>query len=242
MDTEFAKVIEQVETCRREIRCSNSGAFFRGHAASHFKLTPSLLRFPIKKDTEHNLYHECYARANHLLVGRTSSWEALSLLQHYGIPTRLLDWTESFAISLFFALSEKDANPHIWIVNAFQLNRESGVSNVPRIIMAGLDKIPDYYDSFIDLNNQNEWPFKKPVFIQIPWTSDRVRAQGGFFTIHSDSKPLDEVSSKYLRKVDIPPEAIAGARRFLEISGISEHTVFPDFVGLAGFLRRRYQL
>ena len=235
-------VIEEVQARRNELGCSRSGAFYRGHSHAAHRLVPSLLRIAVEPDTELNIFHECFARAHHMLSGKASSWEALALLQHYGVPTRLLDWTESFAIALFFAISAPDPEPHLWITNAFRLNKAAGAQGSPRIFVIGLDEVPEYLQCFAHQDRQCMWPYRKPLFVQVPWTSDRVRAQAGFFTIHSDPAPLEEVCPKHVRKVAVPPEALEGARKYLELTGISEHTIFPDFVGLAQFLKRSYGL
>jgi hypothetical protein len=242
MDRFFLELISEVELKREEIRCSRSGAFFRGHSRKEYELVPSLLRRQLRPDTEHNLYHECFARAGNLLARDSTSWERLGFLQHYGIPTRLLDWTESFGVALFFALTGNCSEPHLWIVNAFNLNRELDGIKQPRILLAGLDRMPDYHDCFVRLDSPSPWPFAKPIFLQIPWSTDRLRAQSGFFTFHSDAEPLNKTFPKHVRRVDIPRDAMPGARKFLAHAGITEHTVFPDFVGLAAYLRERYRV
>jgi hypothetical protein len=242
MDQAFLDLIAEVERKRNELRCSRSGAFFRGHGRASYGLVPSLLRNALPPDTEHNLYHEFFARAGHLVSRDATSWERLAFLQHYGVPTRLLDWTESFGVALFFAVHDTPEKPHLWIVNAFLLNRDIEETKQARIMLAGLDAIPDYHNCFIRVEARQTWPYKKPLFMQIPWTTDRLRAQSGFFTFHPDSEPLDRSHKKHARKVEIPEEAISGARKFLAHAGITEYTVFPDFVGLAGFLRQRYRL
>jgi len=215
---------------------------FRGHAAAEYELVPSLLRGDASFEVEHNLFHESYARSRHLLGDRHSSWEALPTLQHHGIPTRLLDWTESFAIALFFALTPEPASPHIWIVNAFRLNQAASFSAVPRIPLIGSDPVPDYEAAFVRVEKRLEWPYRKPIFVQIPWNGSRVSAQQGFFTIHSEPLPLDASCPRWVRKLEVPKEALDGARMFLQIAGINEFAVFPDLQGLGGFLRERYRL
>ena len=238
----LVSLVAEVERKREEIRCSRTGAFFRGHSAANFELVPSLLRKASSPGTEHNLYHECFARAGNLVARDATSWERLAFLQHYGIPTRLLDWTESFGVALFFAIYDRPAHPHLWVANAFLMNRDLDTVSQARIMLAGLDSIPDYHDCFIRVEDRINWPFKKPLFMQIPWNTDRLRAQSGFFTFHPEETPLDEPHKKHVRKIDIPDEAIPGAQKFLTLAGITEHTVFPDFVGLAGFMRQRYRL
>jgi hypothetical protein len=242
MDQPFADFVEAIQNARRRAGCSRSGAFFRGHSNGSHKLIPSLLRKPLDPDAEHNLYYDCYARAQSFIGTHSTSWEVLSLLQHYGVPTRLLDWTESLATALFFALSSSDDGAHVWVLNGYNLNLVVGTSKRPRVYLAGIDSLPDYVDCFVrgDTSDRQRWPYNGPVFLQIPWTTDRVRAQGGFFTFHSDDQPLDVHCKGVASRVDLPPAAIDGARRYLELSGVTEHTVFPDFVGLSRYLRAKY--
>ena len=242
MDSDFLDFIAEVDRKRDEIKCSRSGAFFRGHSNHRYTLVPSLLRRCVRSDTEHNLFHECFARASNLIPRESTSWERLAFFQHYGIPTRLLDWTESLGMALFFALRDNPDKPHIWIANAFRLNKSNKASTQPRIIMPGLDMLPDYHDCFVRVEEAFPWPYSKPIFLQIPWTTERVRAQSGFFTFHSSDEPMEQTCPKYLRRVDVPDSARIGAERFLSNAGINEYTVFPDFVGLAGFLHSRYRL
>lgn len=242
MDAAFLALMVEIEAKRSELKCNHSGAFFRGHSSERYELVPSLLRAQRHPDTEHNLYHECFARANHLLSRDATSWERLAFFQHYGIPTRLLDWTESLGVALYFAVSQTPQRPHLWIMNAFRLNKSNSCASRSRILLAGLDPIPDYHDCFISVEGRLNWPFKLPTFLQIPWTTERLRAQSGFFSFHPSAEPMNQVCPKYLRRVEIPEEAVPGALRFLDLAGINHHTVFPDFVGLAGFMRRRYKL
>jgi hypothetical protein len=242
MDAPFFAVIKEIDKKLKEMGCNRSGAFFRGHSKGSYRLLPSLLRNNLPQNTEHNLYQEFFLRANYLLPREATSWERLAFLQHYGVPTRLLDWTESLGVALFFALLDSPEKAHLWIVNAFRLNQVNDVSPEPRILTAGLDALPDYHDCFASIDNRKTWPYKKPIFLQIPWTTARLRAQSGFFTFHPTSDTLDTLSPQYTRRVEIPNEAFPGVKRFLQLAGITEYTVFPDFVGLAAFLRHRFRL
>jgi hypothetical protein len=143
-------------------------------------------------------------------------------------------------MALFFAADGASDDGHVWIVNAFRLNASNGASASPRILLVGMDELPDYVDCFVRAEERQPWPWSKPIFVQVPWVSDRVLAQQGFFTIHPDETPLDEASPRWVRRVDIPRDALAGARDFLHVAGINASVAFPDLQGLAQHLKGRY--
>ena len=126
---------------------------FRGHSNADHKLIPSLLRANFTSGIEHNLYVDSYVRGRSFMEKANNSWEFLSIMQHFGIPTRLLDWTESLATAIYFALSINYQNPTIWITNPFELNRANKASKIPRILSIGLDNFPDYENCFVKLDN-----------------------------------------------------------------------------------------
>ncbi len=100
--------------------------FFRGHADEDYKLLPSIFREGRKKRDEKSILDEykChlprYTNIKHLDFEK-DRMEILAEMQHQGIPTRLLDWSLSPLIALYFALKEESASNEndacVWVFN-----------------------------------------------------------------------------------------------------------------------------
>lgn len=70
--------------------------WYRGHPDVDHYLLASLLRYKNGLEKEHYLFNTFQKFSDRIFKRRASEWETLFEMQHYGVPTRLLDWTESF--------------------------------------------------------------------------------------------------------------------------------------------------
>lgn len=194
-----------------------------------------------------------------------SSWETLAEMQHHGVPTRLLDWSEVLAVGLYFALNKyyKELNsywnenkkillpfppddvisiitqePSIWVLNPYKLSEKS--TGDLKIWDLTLDKRYDYFDSF--LVNQN-WPFDKAIPMYSPWRNARIASQQGMFTVsgHEKNSLSEQFSSKIIREVKITPmAAIYGVRMLRELLGIDNFMIFRDLDTLGAKVKKQF--
>ncbi len=86
----------------------NTELFFRGHSDVQYKLEPSIYRSNKLISNEHNLFKEFILRTPTDFLNEKSSLEKLVKMQHYGLPTRLLDITTNPLVALYFACNGKD--------------------------------------------------------------------------------------------------------------------------------------
>lgn len=120
-----------------EIGTTLSRSWFRGHGKIIGELTPGIFRdnFPpdqlrLRKDIEFELITKFKLNAPSLESNLPDyedhvSW--LFLMQHHGLPTRLLDWTESVLVALYFAVSEnKKVDGELWAMYPDALNQLRG--------------------------------------------------------------------------------------------------------------------
>ncbi|MBV9790962.1 MAG: FRG domain-containing protein [Chloroflexi bacterium] len=82
----------QLKQAQAELKCSYSGAWYRGVSCSTYALVPKLFRRPLKPEAEANIY-KAYLRTR-MANPQAGSWTHVVDMQHYGTATRLLDWTE----------------------------------------------------------------------------------------------------------------------------------------------------
>ena len=217
--------------------------WYRGHPDVDHYLLATLLRYKNGLVKEKYLFDSFQKFSDRIFKRRTSEWEALFEMQHYGVPTRLLDWTESFGVALFFAAyynkrraSGKDAA--IYLLSPHRLNKYSGINRVYRI--------PEDESNFSYKGiywNQTPFAANAPIAIEPIFINDRMLAQRGMFTVHHDDiKPLENEFPQAVQKVLIPNNIIDAAMDFLSLTNINEYSVFPDLAGIAGYLKKESDL
>mgnify|MGYP003392153166 FL=1 len=153
---EFLEEIENLE--------SNNNLFFRGHEDETYLLEPGVYRKDntTKKNLiEHEdvIYREVISKAPQDFSGK-NTLESLALMQHYGVPTRILDLTESALVALYFACSNSKNDDKNGEVIVFDIPTESvKYYNSDRVtILANLAKCEkDFnYNKFIIDNKISE--------------------------------------------------------------------------------------
>lgn len=102
--------------------------WWRGQSNADWQLVPKIFRLSVKTEDEAHLIHRFVQRAltryeNCPDLGDLAGW--VFLAQHYGLPTRLVDWTESPLVALHFAVTEEsrdDTDGALWVLSPSRLN------------------------------------------------------------------------------------------------------------------------
>lgn len=109
------------------------GIWFRGHSRSRLPLIPRVhraqRRIRGRKQSgsweETNLYEHLRVRVPALQRTYRSAFDWLCMMQHYCVPTRLLDWSESLLPALYFAVKDDpNSTGELIMLNARRLNRD----------------------------------------------------------------------------------------------------------------------
>jgi hypothetical protein len=244
MTYEIQSLDELISMLRERISSDNRILWFRGHRDSQWTLFPSVKR-DYDSDGERNLTHRFRSRAG-VRYERSpeyndlSSW--LALMQHYGLPTRLLDWTRSPMVALFFALegSYRVAEPKdatLWILEPHALNEAQGFEPVTAALNAYM------YDSLIKPAFDHKSPEPGTVAAAMASEIDqRMFVQQGSFTVHSADTPIEQIPlpEQVLSKLRIPSKYVRQMSIDVEICGFRRGDLFPDLQNLADELRTTY--
>ena len=224
---------------------------FRGLSDSNYKLESRLARHGGDfRKLEKHLLRNFKKYAHRSVVEKDSIWHWLSVAQHYGLPTRLLDWTYSPFVAMHFATADIDAydiDGVIWAVNYLKAHEILPEKLNKKLQEEGANvfTVEMLFESIKSLNELEELssdPFT--IFFEPPSIDDRIVNQFAFFSVSSHSNVVLntwlEDKTDIWRKIIISAELKWEIRDKLDQANITERVLFPGLDGLTKWLARHY--
>jgi hypothetical protein len=217
MDTETVNTLPEFITIIQEHSQQSNLLIFRGQPVQG-NLLPSICRGEPEQDTteiERDMIEEFQRMGNSLIPNSNQSkWDLLITAQHFGLKTRLLDWSSNPLIALWFACSgssQEDSFVYLLPADEFQMNSKEGPFEI-----------------------------KQTRVFRPKLNNPRVIAQHGWFTAHRYSQKYkkfvaleknQKIKNKIL-EITIPDGQKINLRKALDRFGINSHVLFPDLEGL----------
>ena len=219
--------------------------WFRGHSDASWEVLPSIWR-QHEAEAERDLTNRFRSRAGirmsrQVAANDYATW--LSIMQHYRLPTRLLDWTRSplvaahFAVEKFRSERQQSTDAAVWVLNPHVLNSvEIAMDLTPPIDSATATEmlVPAFTTSSAESD--------KVAAVMAVEHDLRMFVQQGAFTIHSRRQPLNKQQghSRYLSPILIAASDVPRISSELLACGLTQGDVFPDLENLAHDLRKRW--
>jgi hypothetical protein len=233
-----------------ETDCAGGGQayvrWYRGQPNIEWKLRPSSQRASGKGEAfENNIANDFIMNASVAiprLPGNEDFPKWITIMQHYGLPTRILDWSESPLIALYFAVTQgkefDDVDASFYVLRPDLLNEhELGYGYIYNIEHKTISDL--VFPAFKNYQSNEESADKigacKPLMNDV-----RVYAQHSAFTVHNSKRLLEDINVPILEKIRIPSDAKRKLRRELDLCNIKQRFLFPDLSHITDDLKERY--
>jgi hypothetical protein len=252
-DSNFEKVSDLVGRIRDYNKAASDHAhlryWWRGQPDANWELLPGVYRptfpehdEPSRLEVERHLAQD-FSVESAGLVETSDAMRLYFLQQHYGMPTRLLDWTTNALAALFFAVRDRDKldrDGAVFFMDAYQLavtqkTEPKGISTTHKWFNDALRRIFEW---------RNNLEFPKGIMAVRPAHADqRIGLQRSCFTFHVPDHPkLTVAENDSLLAFGIPSGAKTNILNDLVLLGLDEFSIYGDLDHLALRLRRAYRI
>ncbi len=217
--------------------------WYRGQASKDWPLMPFYLRLEGKQSESTLLKRFKQSAAMLIDTSPKESFDWLFLMQHYGVPTRLLDWSESPLVALYFAVEDIEKHGKedgaLWLLKPSELNKHARINNKEED-----GYIPSFEDEelisySVESLKGNSRIQLLPVATIATRNNARIQAQLGVFTIHHhENIPIEEIGDQsHAIKIVIPSESKERIKMQLSLLGYTKFQLFPELSSIGDIIK-----
>ncbi len=228
--------------------------WFRGQADKTYGLKPGVFRNDFIHESDKNksiplnqlillkerhLFKEFKRRSAGLIPSNIDDIDLYFLQQHYGMPTRLLDWSSNLLVALFFAVQKYDEKDGlVFILDSYKLSNNENYGNPSK-------NNPDLKDSIkIIAEWDDKFKFPKYTFpVSAHYFDSRMLFQRAGFTFHVEQcndlqcNDLLGHKNKPINQICIEGQSKKIIRNELQLMGIDEFFIYGDLENLSKSLK-----
>lgn len=235
--------------------------FFRGHANKDWSLIPGIYRSTTILQKEHTLVHDIIRHCPLEFQNCHSSFEKIVKMQHYELPTRLLDISMNPLVGLYFAVNEDEL--HDGVIHIF-LIKETDLYNFDDVWVNILSRLSFLSNKITNVeSDKNKWKhltrnlatlqepypfltdaseFNKGICVLPKLDNPRIiRQQGAFFLYGMKNGIKEQVADLEVSSIifKIPANKKKDIKNQLDQLGINEKFCFPEIDNVAHYLKEQ---
>ena len=248
---------------------------YRGHSNhKKYKLLPGIFRERVVSpgcttteysQLEFNILNDFISEACRFVkdipVEDIPAW--LEIAQHFGVPTRLLDFTENPLVALYFScIGSPREDATVWILNEPVYNKKIFLEGPLVLTIKSKHMVSKIVSDEIVYQDYQVQHYNNPDYIQWPWIykphyhEERMNLQSSIFMIWgSDRRPLTEFVStnEFMTEETVTNQAnglicniiIPANRKHellnqLNLCGINEKFIYPGMDGIGRYINQKY--
>ncbi len=254
--------IGAVQSLSKELRAihekhPNKVLFYRGHCDDSYEIKPSIYRKVEYLKKEDRLFHEIQCKCTHEFQQCRSNLDKLVKMQHYSLPTRLLDVTSNPLVALYFAANEcqdKKGSLLVFVLDPSDVY----YADAPEVtILANLALLPFEADVETDegkkllihrINGDTSNAYLgdvrlcNTVLCVKPYLNNtRIIRQSGAFLIFGMGNKKEKMADSNIEyyELKIPGDKKDKVMKDLEFLDINKATLFPDIDHVSDYLKSK---
>ena len=207
--SEFIEKIVQLD------KKEGTEVFYRGHANRDWELLPSIFRTPNGVEKEHLLFRDMVAHEPQSFSECKSTLDYLVQMQHYGLPTRLLDMTTNPLVALYFACEQagddldagilSGVRAGLQVINDIVQSAKSIFEADPMRLVKVAEGIMKLVDTLVEANPKTDSEYLVDLMLK-----SVIQNKGEAMAL-SGAMIIPSVDSKAISMVTAIAGAIAGA-------------------------------
>ena len=240
----------------------NYSIWFRGEEDIKWKLRPTIYRNHnlnyYERELTRDFKNQAYTFLNENYPKNEFEW--MFLMQHYGLPTRLLDFTESSLVALYFAVCnyKNIKNGKVWILDPMSLNESFTKNTIIPYFTSPILKDYSLIEPILNdkIENSKNITINRQINAELPIAVRPIRnntrsiAQKATFIVFGrNCEDLNEIISSQrnegAKKVKLTYIEIDGSHKQnilkdLAVCGITHSVIFPELSGIAYEIKQNY--